>query len=327
MVTKAAGTNYSTPVVPVRFYAFLQEIFKGDQELIDYTQKVLGYALVDEVREQHVWLSQGNGGNGKTMLFERTAEAMGDYATVGDTSIIVDQKFQSKSFDLANMVGARRVTFSELKPGQKLNEDRIKRLSGDGKETAEAKFKQPFKFNPRFKMFIDTNSLPNVEEVTDAIWRRLRIIPFTQCFIKDSPGCLEPDTNLKAVLVEELPGILRWLVEGALKWQREGLDEPNSVKMPTQAYRDDQDDMAEFIRECIVKDDNAQVSVSDLHKAYQSWFQGERWEMLEKVPFGKNLTSHGFRSRKSHGRMVYLGIRLATVEDFPTDPDPDADID
>jgi putative DNA primase/helicase len=120
-------------------------------------------------------------------------------------------------------------------------------------------------------------------------------------------------------LQEELPAILRWLVEGNLKWQAEGLDEPNSVKMPTQEYRDSQDDLAEFLREYTVKEENARTSIRDLYRAYQDWFEGEKWDEMQKVPFGKALVSHGYISRKSHGVMVYLGIRLKTPEDIHAD--------
>jgi len=338
MITKVAGTSYTaqpdTPFEETRFYRFLNEVFSEKPDMVRYVQQVSGYAMTDVTREEHFWLAHGQDGrNGKTTFFDITGKAMGDYAVTGRTEMIVDHGNNlQKSFDLATMVGARRVTYRETKAGQKLNEDLIKELTGGDKGVmAEAKFKQPFRFNPHFKMFLYTNHLPPIEEVGNSMWERLRVIPFEECYIVGKQGCHEPNPDLERELEEsELSAVLRWMVNGAVDWYKHGLIEPEGIKLATQQYQEENDDFAQFLREEITVDKSFESSLKDLYDAYSKWWQGEHWEIPLKTTFGKSLVEHGFKSRKSHGRVMYRGLLIKSTlhSDYDdSDPDPESDPD
>jgi phage/plasmid-associated DNA primase len=162
MLTKVAGAAFYAESDGSRFEQFIDEVFGGNEALKQYVQETFGYAMTDVTREEHFWLAYGSGANGKTTLYEVTATAMGDYAVVGRTDMIIEQRNPRKDFDLPTMVGARRVTFKETKPGQKLNEDMIKGLTDGSSTLTEEKFKKPFRFRPHFKMHLHTND-PLVE--------------------------------------------------------------------------------------------------------------------------------------------------------------------
>ncbi len=310
MLTKVTGVAYSTPTDGARFLKFIDEVTGGDKELARYIQKVLGYSLSGVIREHHLFIPYGTGRNGKTVLFEAISAVMGDYATVGDTTLLIDQgKFHPKNFSLANMVGARMVVFSEINENDRLNTKQVKELTGGDSQNAEAKFQQAYKFQPQFKMFLYLNHLPTVEEVGDALWERIRIIPFNQCFIKDRPDCYTPDLDMKDKLIAKGPFILQWLVEGALLWQKEGIDPPQSVLEATTVYQEDSDALSEFVKEAINRNPKGKVKGPLLYDIYNAWFEGDYTDSLTKIEFGKRIGKQ-FPGRRSHGATTNSGLEL-----------------
>lgn len=314
MTAKVAGTSYYGESNGQRFMQFIDDVTGGDKELARYIQKILGYGLSGVIREQHLFMPYGSGRNGKTVLYEIVAEVMGEYAAVGDPSLLVDKGYlKTKNFSLATLVGVRTVVFAESNDGNKLNADAVKSLSGGDSVPAEAKYQMPFSFKPQFKMHLYTNNLPVAEEVGDALWERLRVIPFNQCFIKGRSDCHEPDTELTEKLRAEKPFILRWLVEGNKMWQEEGLEEPESVKEATKVYRADSDVLAEFIEACIAREPGSKVTSKELYSAYIAWYDGELVDQLDRKVFGKKFSEHNFKSRRSNGQTVYQDV---TIKDF-----------
>ena len=68
---------------------FLDRIFNGDAQLIDYLQKVIGYSLTGIVTEKALFVLHGCGDNGKTTLLEAVRSVMGDYAGVIDIDALI----------------------------------------------------------------------------------------------------------------------------------------------------------------------------------------------------------------------------------------------
>lgn len=140
----------------------------------------------------------------------------------------------------------------------------------------------------------------------NAIWRRIRLVPFDVTIHK-----AEQDPTLPKKLEAELPGILAWAVEGCLQWQREGLNPPREVRAATGAYKSEMDVMAAFlVDECVIIDD-AKVSATDLYAAYKRWCEqnGERPESQRRL--STMLTERGFgKSRSNGGRFYWRGIGL-----------------
>jgi putative DNA primase/helicase len=328
MLTKIAGTAYDEDIEGSRFTQFIDEIFEGDPDTAVYVQKLLGLSLTGDTSEKHVWFPTGGGDNGKSLLFEITGEAMGEYATVGQKEVIVthDKSYRGKTFGTANLVGYRRAVFAETEVGDKLNWDVIKPMTGQDTMPVEEKFKKAFNVLMKLKVFIYTNDLPKTESVGMAEWSRIRVIPFNRCF-NDLPGCKQADKKLREKLRKELPAILRWLVGGCILWQEYGLIEPKSVLEATTIYQENEDPLHEFLLEETVKDSEAKTRLSELYNAYLAWFEGARFDAMNDKEFGKAIASHGYISKKSHGVKVYLGIRLKKADDKPRDEDPDSDPD
>src|SRR5262249_22026615 len=140
------------------------------------------------------------------------------------------------------------------------------RLTGQDTLTARFLFAEFFDFTAEFKLFLACNHLPQIWGTDHAIWRRIMCIPFTVTIPDD-----EQDKNLPQKLKAEIPGILRWAVQGCLDWQRKGLEPPEEVKAYTQEYRTSMDVIGRFIEEVCTVAPYAQVKASLLYEAYQKW--------------------------------------------------------
>jgi len=177
---------------------------------------------------------------------------------------------------------------------------------------AEQKFKDPFTFRPVCKLWIATNHKPNVADTGTAIWERIRLIPFERYFKPE-----ERDLNLDSKLKAEASGILNWLVQGALLWQAEGLEPPAKVRAAVDAYRREEDILADFIEECIEADPEAITPHSDVFKAYQKWAgeAGIKFTMKSRT-LARALRERGWNedSPTRASKVNWRGIAVSVTE-------------
>jgi putative DNA primase/helicase len=222
--------------------------------------------------------------------------------------------------DVAALKGARFVSAAEVEKGRRLAESKVKQLTGSDTVTARFLFGEPFNFRPEFKLWLSTNNKPVVQGTDDAIWDRIRLIPFTQRFEGN-----KADPKLPEKLREELPGILAWMVEGCLEWQEHGLEEPDSVKTATNQYRQEMDTLATFLDERCVIGEEFVVLAEQLYQHYAIWCDksGERKE--PQKAFVGRLSERGVARNRAtrgvnRGRYIWRGIGLRNDE---TPPDSD----
>jgi putative DNA primase/helicase len=189
--------------------------------------------------------------------------------------------------------GARFVSTSEIDKGRRLAESKVKQLTGSDTISARFLFSEPFNFRPEFKLWISTNNKPEIKGTDNAIWDRIRLIPFEVRFEGKAV-----DRDLPHKLAEEASGMLAWIVRGCLEWQENGLDEPQTVKDATQAYRAEMDAVAGFLEDQCVVAEGKSAPASQLYEAYKFWCEdnGEKPESQRR--FGESLKAHGFESFK-----------------------------
>ena len=225
-----------------RWTLFLEETTGGDEELIRFLQQWAGYNLTGSTQEQSLAFFHGPGGNGKSVFANVIGGVMGDYAKVAGLETFTASPHERHPEELAALAGARMVSASETEAGKRWAEARVKSLTGG--ETIRARFmrQDSFEFRPQFKLTVLGNYAPAITNLDDAIRRRFLIVPFTR-----KPK--HPDPTLEEQLRAEWPGILRWMIDGCLDWQREGLCKPASVLAATQDYFADQDVFGQFLDE------------------------------------------------------------------------------
>jgi putative DNA primase/helicase len=199
-----------------------------------------------------------------------------------------------------------------MEGGRRLAEAFVKQLTGQDTITARMLYKEFFDFKPAFKIFLAANHKPTIRGTDHAIWRRIRLVPFTVTIPPE-----ERDRNLPSKLRGELPGILAWAVRGCLDWQAHGLGEADAVRKATGTYRDESDMLATFFAECCVINASVHASAKSLYAAYTKWCEesGERAESQRAL--GLHLAERGFEKvRREHG-IAWQGIGLQTTEAEP----------
>jgi phage/plasmid-associated DNA primase len=172
-----------------------------------------------------------------------------------------------------------------------------------------------FSFRPAFKIWLSTNNLPRISETSHAMWRRVRLVPFTVTIPDD-----QQDKSLRQKFAAELPGILAWIVRGCLLWQAEGLGMPQAVRGATENYRQDSDRLREFFDERCIVEPAASVSSKELYEAYTEWTREAGERELSKAAIGLLLAERGFAAVRVAAQRRWKGLRLRTPLDVDDDP-------
>lgn len=307
-----------------RFERFLDEVFLHDPELIAFLQRAIGYCLTGSVTEQCLFLCYGQGANGKSTLLEVIRYVFGDYAHNLPFSAFELQGSRSPSaHELAGLVSKRFVTSVETNENVRLNEGRIKAITGGDCMTARFLYAEYFTFEPTGKFWLAFNHKPQVGDTSHGFWRRVRLIPFLAQF---AGGARDP--TLPAALKGEAPGILAWAVRGCLLWQRHRLPVPRAIEQATEDYRAESDPVAEFIEERYERCPDGFVESSVLHAYYAAWATTNCAEQLDSRTLGNRLRALGLTScRAGHGRVRgWKGVREKAGEELPpADTRTDAD--
>jgi putative DNA primase/helicase len=168
----------------------------------------------------------------------------------------------------------RFVNTSEPRGTVELDEERMKSVTTGGRIKADKKFKDAREFSTILKLWVETNHLPRVKDMTDGFWRRVRLLGFLAHFAvpeKMMEGDLPIDIYITRDLAAEAEGILWWVVQGAKKYLEDGLKTPPEVFDASDEYREDQDDFGQFITECLEFVDGARSKSEELHAAYTRW--------------------------------------------------------
>jgi P4 family phage/plasmid primase-like protien len=320
LLSKVCGTDYDAEAACPRWERFVLEIFDGKTDLIDFVQRSLGYSLTGECREEVLFILHGSGANGKTVLIETMAAVLGDYVKHSPADAWTVSSQPQPSYDLAALVGARFVPVVETERNKQLAEARIKQATGGDKLPAMHKYKNPFEYQPQFKLWFATNHKPKIRGSDHAIWRRVYLIPFTVQFVDkekadDEGGRRIKDPNLIVELKKELPGILAWMVRGCLEWQQWGsLRPPEMVTTATKDYQDSEDNISGFIGDCCnVRRSLKGEPFGRLYAAYLVWCEVDPEEPLEptsKTAFGLGLSDRGLPIDRTGKERRRKGIEI-----------------
>ncbi len=316
-ITRACAAPFVPGAPADRWERFVDEVLcqvdenghvdeAGTLALAGFVHRALGYSLTGATSEQVLWLLHGAGSNGKTLLLEVVADVLGDYAYAAPFSTFVHQPNPGGvPNDLAALEGRRFVICTEATDGVRLNEPRLKAFSGG--DTMSARFMRAefFTLRPVGKVWLAFNRKPVVRDDSHGFWRRVRMVPFRRTF--------PPDGGLRGALLAERAGILRWLVEGCLAWQRDGLGLPDAVRDATDTYQAESDPIREFVDTvCDTSDPLAETAAADLFTAYLEWADvvklSER-ERLTRHMFGR-LAGDRFRRRRTTRGRSYVALRV-----------------
>jgi P4 family phage/plasmid primase-like protien len=316
-ITVASEVEYDIDAEAPLWRATIADVFCGDMELAAFFQRVCGYAMLGDPKDDIIVIPFGNGANGKSTVIGAVRSVFGHHARTASSATFLASGAEGGGSpggcreDVLRLRGSRFVYVTEPDAGSVLKEGLIKSMTGGEAMPARGVHaKATVEVQPTWVTFMPTNHRPTIKGEDHAIWRRIMPIPFLRNFDKDVDAI--KDVNRAARLEAESAGILRWCVEGALEYQRVGLKVPEAVRAAKQSYRDDMDVMRDWLDEYCVEGAGQQVAGIDLWEAWDRYIRvggGPKW-IGTQTALGRKLAEKGFEKAKRHGRMYYLGLAL-----------------
>ncbi|MFE7975651.1 phage/plasmid primase, P4 family [Streptomyces shenzhenensis] len=304
-----------------RWERFLTDTFGDDaegREMIDYLQLLLGYSVTGDVGGQILPFLFGSGKNGKSVLLDVLMKLLGDYADAAPPGFLMARPYEGHPTDLAELHGRRVIVCSEVKPGDKFDEARVKLLTGGDRIKARRMRQDFFSFEPTHKLWLLGNHRPEVGTGGFAFWRRMRLIPFERVV----PDHRKIDNLADILVTEEGPGILGWLIDGARRYLASDRDltGPERVRIATNAYAETEDHTGRFYDECCVLGSDLRAEQTALYAAYRTWCQNEGAPVMSSRAFAARTRELvGLASPKemilSNQRKHYPGIGLLTDQE------------
>jgi P4 family phage/plasmid primase-like protien len=310
LISRATAVTPSGSASCPSWLAFLDQATGSDVEVIAFLQRWLGYCLTGITREHSLLFVYGPGGNGKGVLLGTVNGILQDYAVTAALDTFTAAQGERHSTEIAMLAGPRFVMTTETEEGRAWAEARIKALTGGDPVTARFMRQDNFTFTPAFKLTISGNHKPALRNVDDAARRRFLVLPFLH-----KPA--SPNPHLVDELRAEWPGILQWMVEGCLTWQRQGLKAPSAVLAATAEYFAEQDLFAQWLDDCCDRGPNCGAATADLYRSWSAFLVENGEPARSKKAFSTLLERQNFQKAKDCGHFRgrgYLGLRLRPAE-------------
>lgn len=290
------GTNWT---------AFLERV-QPDDDMRGFAQRLIGVGLIGRIVEHILPILVGTGANGKSVFCEAIQFALGDYAITAEPDLLMHRDGGHPTGEM-DLRGCRWVIVSESEKDRRLAETTVKRLTADATVRAR-KMRQDFvEFKASHTLMLVTNHKPKVSGDDQAIWRRLRVVPFNVQIPR-----IEQDTGLGEKLQLEADAVISWAIAGLVAYWQHGLDEPRQVQSATAMYHRESDAIGRFIADRCVTGPKRKVEPKRLHAVWCAWQAEDGCEAVGLRAFNAAMEERGYATGKpSNGKRWRLGIGLA----------------
>ena len=313
-LTRIAPIAYIKTAARGAWERFLSQIIP-DADVVAFLKRFLGYCLTGLTREQVMLVFWGGGANGKSTLINMLKAALGPYAQAAPPRLLEDSRGDRHPTEIADLWNTRLVFASETGEGTRLREEFIKYVTGSERLKARFMREDFFEFDPTHKLILSTNHKPIVVGNDYAIWRRLLLVPFGVTFgsaeeVASGARTAVRDPALTERLQAEREGVLAWLVEGCMEWQRDGLRPPTAVLAATESYRDEMDKVGLFLKECCTVGPQESAGATALFTQFRWWCRENGYPDASQRWFGLRLGERGFQREEKRDGVQWVGLRL-----------------
>lgn len=307
MITKLSPARYLKTAIAPTWTEFLRKATGNNPDLLNFIQRIAGYTLTGDTSEHCLFFIHGRGRTGKSVFINTLTHLLGDYGAAVRPDVLMEKPYGNNiPNEIAALVGVRFIATIETESGRKLAEAMLKQFTGGDHISARFLYGEFFRFKPQFKIFLASNHKPVIREQDSAIWERIHLIPFDAYVPRE-----ERDLHLEEKLRAEIDGILQWAIEGALMWQRDGLQAPSIVTAATDAYKHEMDVLADFLGDTCILQPGATTIKSSIWNAYLKWCSENKIRhTLSRNAFRQSLLSRGITDAKAGGVRVWHGIKL-----------------
>lgn len=307
-ITKIARAAYRPDTLGATWPSFLNSVLP-DAEVQGFLQRLMGVGLLGTVIEHILAILTGTGANGKGTTYKAFLWALGDYAATAEPDLFMHREGAHPTGEM-DLRGRRFVVVSESDKARKLAEATMKRLTGGDPIKARLMRQDFVEFEPSHLAMLITNHLPGVSGDDPAIWRRIRVIPFTQTFAEE-----QQDTGLDDRLRLDADAVFSWMVDGYVDYLQQGLDEPSAVRVATDAYQLSSDAVGRFIADRCLTGPHCRCSSTLLFDAWTSWCHDDGTDPGAKKAFGMALEGRGFTADRTRDGRFRAGIHLVASPD------------
>jgi putative DNA primase/helicase len=313
--TIALPFRYDHTATCPRWDAFLEEVFEGDQERMDFWTEWMGYCAIQDYRYQHAVILVGEGQNGKGVCLRVLERLLGR-----ENVSHVPLDLFGRQFHLYNTVGKLANIAGEISGSDKASEEYLKMYTGGDPIYVDIKHRpEGITLKPTARLIFACNEIPQFMDRSSGLRRRLVIIPFNWAVPAD-----RIDRGLEARLGEELPGIFNRSMDGLRR-----LTERGHFRIPALSTRATDRHLLEsntarlYLAENTMLDEASTISKDTLFEDYLEHCRRSRLTpVLNRIQFGLEISRHyGGRVQSRQARfsggmrqMVYAGIRLAQPE-------------
>lgn len=307
-VSLRCGVRYNPGASYDRWVQSLNESFPDNPEIVEFLQTFMGYCLTGLTMEQKMLIFYGTGRNGKSTFLDHVMKVLGDYGISSPKSLVIANPRGddpgAASPALADLGRRRFSCISETEANSKLAESKVKDLISG--ETIRARQLHAGYQDLRViaKLVLSSNHIPNIAGTDTGIWRRVLLVEFKEDFTG------REDLSLNTILENEHEGILNWALEGCRRYQEEGLTVPDTVKSATIAFRESQDVMGQFLRECCIEHPDGRAPQKDAYKAYRHWAAEWGLNVSSGTAFNKKIKERGFPVHPRDGYPHWWGFSL-----------------
>jgi putative DNA primase/helicase len=250
---------------PAAWLRFLHALWPDEPDCIEALQMMMGYFLTPDTSHHKLFLLVGSRRSGKGTIGRVIQAIMGARNVATPTLNSLEQPFGMQQLlgRSVAIVGDARLSG---RADQAVIVERLLSISGEDSVSVDRKHLSALALRLRARVLLMSNVLPTLTDASGAFASRFQLLHFKESFFG------REDRTLLARLLAELPGILKWSIEGwhALRARGQFLT-PRTSEVLMSEFRELTSPISQFLAECCVVDGSLRIEISRLFEQWQSW--------------------------------------------------------
>lgn len=261
---------------------YVSDLFDNQEDEV-LVKEILGYCFYRALPFQKFFLFVGSGANGKSTLLNVFEHVLGEDLVSNETL----QNLTDNRFAIAELFQKNANISADLPATSLHNSGVLKQLTGGDYVYAERKFREPFKFKNYAKLIFSCNQIPEFNDETNAIYRRVVVVPFKKDFSKTK------NLNILKELLEDQKDVslFAWSCICAFRdalhdgWFIKSF-EVEDVKKIVKSYSNN---VSVFADEFLDYEPESEISTELIYMVYQNFCFEKHLPVFDERTFGKLL--------------------------------------
>jgi putative DNA primase/helicase len=269
------------PPAPDLWLRFLDELFAEDADSIRLLQQWFGYVVSGDTNLHKILLLVGPPRSGKGTIARVLRAVLGAENVAGPTLASL-----GTNFGLSPLLGKALAVVSDARQGKDsfVVVERLLSISGEDAVTVDRKYREPWTGRLPTRFTVISNELPNLGDASGAVASRFVVLTLVRSWLgRENPRLTEQ-------LLDELPGILGWALDGLEDLAKLGyFTEPDASRDAVTALADLTSPVGAFVRDRCERGPGHQVEVDVLYQQWRVWCEEQGRNPSNKAVLGRDL--------------------------------------